>query len=368
MRLAPFPLAALLALSITGCGAQSTTTPAELNQLMSRLSDPQQNWSAAARLQKLGQPAIAALSEHLRQDPFADNYHGNHSPTMKVLEKIGEPAVPRLVAMLTPELLQSRKREDIQYVASITCVLARISPGLTALALIRAIRSEDDRNFRLRTLYALRTTEETPAALNSLLPEIENLLNSASDSWVRVEAANLLARWGADRFKADGERQLLALAADPQPYVRAQAIRALGSLRIQSARDLIKKQSIGADDELKRAVPEALLRLNDPGYVSWIKELMSDKNETMRRWAIQFARDTRNTAFVPNLIERLSDNGWNGSTTSQMVGGKLIETRHTLEDSALEALRALTFQAFGPDPAQWRRWWDTNRTKMRKRS
>ena len=39
----------------------------------------------------------------------------------------------------------------------------------------------------------------------------------------------------------------------------------------------------------------------------------------------------------------------------------MIEVRHTLAEDALDALRRLTFQEFGSNAGEWRRWWETNR-------
>src|SRR5262245_44565832 len=81
---------AILAASIrtmTSLGAFQQDIPA----LLSELANRQTEWKAASQLQKRHAPATAALVSHLRQDAFRDRDHGNHSPTMRVLEKIGEP-------------------------------------------------------------------------------------------------------------------------------------------------------------------------------------------------------------------------------------------------------------------------------------
>ena len=363
--------------------------------LISQLGDPKKDWAAAARLQKLGEPATAALVGHLRQDPFADHYHGNHSPTMKVLEKIGEPALPVLSAALSPPLLQSRKNDDVLYVRSVILVMARITRSLAAQDLLRIAHSAADLNLRTQALGALLGWEEYPGtmsrtsrwescfhafqvyrppcpndsevgsmatALRPMLPDISALLKEASTPGIRLAAAHLLARWGTDDFKRQGERQLIALAADEPSYVRTQAIQALGMLQIRSSSDVLKKQAVNSGEELKRTIAEALFRLGDPGYFALVGELMSSGNEETRRWAIHLARESHNTSFVPLLIDRLQDRGWNGTTTStERAGHKEIVVRHTLAEDALETLHRLTFQNLGPDATQWHQWWEMNK-------
>ena len=89
---------------------------------------------------------------------------------------------------------------------------------------------------------------------------------------------------------------------------------------------------------------------------------MGSSNDDTRRWSIQLARDSHNVSFVPHLIDRLEDQGWNGTTTRQAAPGqKEIVTRGALAGDALEALRRLTFEDLGFDKQRWRRWLDANK-------
>jgi len=178
---------------------------------------------------------------------------------------------------------------------------------------------------------------------------------------VRVAAAHLLARWGADDFKRQGERELLALATG-EPSVRNEAIQALGLLQVRSSTDVLRAQAVDGDEELKRSTADALFRLNDSSYVRMVTGLMNSRNEDMRRWSIQFARASHNAAFVSSLIDRLQDRGWNGATTTRDPGGpKENVIRHTLAEDALEALRRLTFQNLGRNVGSWRQWLEANK-------
>jgi HEAT repeat protein len=394
-------LAKCLAVALVATGCQEPraghevpeSNPAAIDTLISRLGDPHQDWAASARLQKLGQPAIEALVARLRQDPFADYYHGNHSPTMKALEKIGEPSLAVLAAALTP-LLQSTERQDLQYMRSTILVMARINRGRAAESLIRIARSETDPTLRAEALEALLGREGYAAPLSitsrwepcfgpprfrapcpkdpdtvsmtrtlqPMLPEIAALLKEAPTPRIRLASAQILGRWGGDDFKNQGENQLIALVM-AESSVRRQAIQALGMLRVRSSSGVLKKQVAGSDDELKLAIAESLFRLNDPGYFAIVSELMSSKKEDTRRWAIQLARYSHNTAFVPRLIDRLQDAGWNGITTSTWSAGHEENVlHHPLAEDAAEALGRLTFQDFGTNAELWHRWWETNKT------
>src|SRR5207247_3409199 len=110
-----------LLLVLFGCiVAGSSQSAAQRNAsdipaLILQLADRQTEWKAASRLQKLGAPAAAALVARLRQDGFRDRDHGNHSPAMQALEKIGDPAVPAIERALTPALLVSANPEEVRY-------------------------------------------------------------------------------------------------------------------------------------------------------------------------------------------------------------------------------------------------------------
>ena len=373
------------------------STPAELEALVSQMNTDKE-WSASSRLQKLGAPAVAALVAHLRQDPFADRDHGHHSSTMKVLERIGEPALPALADALTPALLQSADADDVRLAASLIMVMARISRSRAAPHLARVARSAVSPELRANALdgmlggeryapplsrpgmwqtcvilyWAYLSGDRCPddaeagsmaAALQPVLPEISAVLGDTSAPDVRLMAAHLLARWGTGTFKSRGERELLTLSGNAPPETRNEAIQSLGMLQVRSSADSLQAQAADADEDRKRAIVEALFRLNHRAYVMSAAELMGSKDDQTRRWSIELARASHDISFVPHLIDHLDDRGWNGVTTTQSPPGqKPIVTRGALADDALEALRRLTFEDLGVDKVRWRRWLETNRT------
>ena len=115
---------------------------AEIDQLVARLQpygDRSGAWSATARLQKVGAPSVNALIAALRRDRHRDD-HGNHSPVMEALEKIGPAAARGLDAAVTSEALKSTSDEDLNLVARAVRVLSRIGvDDGTAATLVRGI-------------------------------------------------------------------------------------------------------------------------------------------------------------------------------------------------------------------------------------
>jgi hypothetical protein len=111
---------AILVIAPACSGSVQRNAPPDIQGLILQLATPKTEWGAASRLQKLGAPAAAALVAHLRRDGFRDRDHGNHSPTMRALEKIGDPAIPEIERSLTPALLESTDPEDTRYVETVS--------------------------------------------------------------------------------------------------------------------------------------------------------------------------------------------------------------------------------------------------------
>ena len=391
MRLWALPWLSVIALACSG--AVQSTTPPDIQALIRQLASPQTEWGAASRLQKLGAPAAAALVAHLRQDGFRDRDHGNHSPTMRALEKIGDPAVAEVERELTPALLGSTDPNDTRHVETAILVLTAIGGSTAAPVLIRvAVSAQEWRGrelafngvagpafaqdqmrpgrpweacLRSESAYACPFDSEAPrvaAVVRPLLGSVRDHMAQEPNPQVRAAAARLLGRWGAGALRSAGEQELLTLAArSDDGYTQEIAIRALGLLGVDAARAVIKSRTPIANGDVKRAAAQALAHLRDDGYLPIAIDLMKATDTYQRAWAIQFAGQSHNVAFVPALIDLLGDPGWNGSTTTTTVGGKEVTTRHTIGEDALTALRRLTFRDFVSDPRPWREWWATHR-------
>ena len=192
-------------------------------------------------------------------------------------EKIGEPAIDEIERGLTPAVLRSTKPEDIQYIETVLRVLISIGGSAPAPVLIRAAIAAHDWQSRelafngvvwpafefipmrpgrpwevcLRTesRYACPFDSEGPrvaAVVKPLLGVVRDHMARESHAQVRAAAAQLLALWGAGELRSAGEKELLTLAARPDDTnTQEAAIRVLGLLGVEAARDVIKTRTAG---------------------------------------------------------------------------------------------------------------------------
>lgn len=320
-------------------GTVHRNPPPDIQALVLQLATPQTEWGAASRLQKVGAPAAAALVAHLRPDGFRDRDHGNHSPTMRALERIGDPAVAEIERSLTPALLGSTDIEAAQYVDTAIRVLRTIGGRAAAPLLIRVAMSAQDSQSRVMAFsgvawpafdfeqfrpggpwevclrseapYACPFNSETPrvaAVVRPLLENVRNHMAQESNAQVRLAAAEVLTLWGVGASRSAGEQELLTLAARPDnAQIQESAIRALGLLSVDAARDVIKGQATGSNRAVKRAAGQALVRLKDEGYVPITIDLMKPPRPWREWWALNRNSDWRThlSRYVEQVVPQL---------------------------------------------------------------
>ena len=162
------PFTAFLALAVALAGCPSATPPPvvppalpgardlPVDDLLAALADPAVSWEAAAELQRRPPgDAAPALVARLRVDPFADLEHGNHSVTMKVLEKLGRPAIPFLDAALDDRSLAGDDDADLVFVVTAVMVMASIDRAAALPTLLRVARACPERGVRIQALFPL---------------------------------------------------------------------------------------------------------------------------------------------------------------------------------------------------------------------
>jgi len=125
---------------------------------------------------------------------------------------------------------------------------------------------------------------------------------------------------GVEALRSAGERELLTLAARPDDdYAQEMAIRALGLLGVDAARDVIKTRTSGRRGSVKRAAAEAPAQAERRRLCAITIDLMkppprtrgipvvrsSTKSTGLRKSAIELAGESHNVAFVPALIALL---------------------------------------------------------------
>jgi hypothetical protein len=125
----------------------------DIRALLVQLANPETEWAAASRLQKLGTPAAAALAANLRQDGYVQGFHGNHSATMRALEKLGESAIPEIERMLPPA--SSSNPNDIRFLQTAIHALAAIGGESVPPILVRLGLTANDERVRETAFYGL---------------------------------------------------------------------------------------------------------------------------------------------------------------------------------------------------------------------
>lgn len=332
-------------------------------------SDRRTEWIAAARLRAFGTPAIDALVEHLRHDQY--DYDHDLSAAMRTLQKIGVPAIEGIDRALTDDLLRGTgtTRDDLGLafdgIRVLTAIGSEAVPVLLRIALSAGHAGLREQAFRAAGWPSFDAEgEDWPwvacidasphhcpfddeparlaARLRPRLGDVRDHLARETDPGARLAAAQLLARWGDGTFRAAGESALLAVVAgDGDERLRAQAIRTLGLLRVDAARDVISARASSASVEITAAAASALARLSDARAAPLTLQLMALKDQTpgtssdgswiagIRRDAIASAGRRGDLAFVPALIDLLDRRDWNGTTSIRIVNGSRMRRAGT---------------------------------------
>lgn len=377
------PLSAPLALALALAGCPSVTPPPAappalpgarnllVDDLLAALAQPTVSWEAAAELQRRPpDDVVPALVAHLRADPFVDLEHGRHSITMKVLEKIGRPAIPFLDSALDDRSLAGNDHPDLVFVVTTVIVLASIDRAEALPTLLRVARTSPERGVRIQALFPLASG--TPpadewdvydpadrnaglrAAVAAHVDALEALV-ADEETYVGVQAAATLVRFGAGDARLRAVQHLAAVPGSAPEWSET----ALWALRDYDGPP-VPDSPLASPTLDPRLGPPALRALRDPRWKDVLLRALADPSEETRRQALELAGRSHETSLVPALIERLSDEGLNGASSSREVDGAVVTVDHVLGETAAEALRQLTFQDLGRDAAAWQAWWETH--------
>jgi len=128
--------------------------------------------------------------------------------------------------------------------------------------------------------------------------------------------------------------------------VRA-AVQALGMFRTHEALESLKTPMHHASPEVRSEVLSALQLQEDPEVFDFLKTMAaSDPSREIRHAAMGQLGRFKGPGTFPFLIDQLKS-----------------ANPDTRQD-ALDTLRQLTGQAFGPRPEAWRRWWQENQKQL----
>jgi HEAT repeat protein len=307
--------------------------------------DPVVRFYAATALVAMGPEAIAPLIDLLRADREADRERG-----IRVLTKIGAPAVEQLIA-----LLQDRKSPgEVRAAAARTLGIIGDARAITPLS--GALRDENaflrqqsalalgvigepalDQLMSMASAALPATREIAIEALGSIHSErslnrviealadqnpgvrssaVKALGNSSSERAVphlmalmrnesgtlKSQAAASLARLGAIALP-----QLISTLKDSQPSIRSLAAESLGEIGSKEAVgpliELIKTDSSGARTE----AIAALGRIGDPSAIEPILALMRGGSVTLRKKSVAALTRFRDPRVVDALVAALTD-------------------------------------------------------------
>ncbi len=230
-------------------------------------------------------------------------------------------------------------------------------------------------------LYLARMTQpEARAALRDLLriekrsmipynPIRMKATSEESDS--RILVAHLIALNGGDPEGLD----LLVKGMDGQPPdVRAATCYALGALRDPKGIPFLKTASASQEIDVARAATQALGMFRTRESLDGLKALLTHPSEEVRSEVLS-ALQLQDDPSVEGLIETMASSDPSNDLRSAALGQLsrfkdpspvpfLIEQLKTKDEAnrqvALDALRQVSGQPYGPRPEEWSRWWQTS--------
>ena len=232
--------------------------------------------------------------------------------------------------------------------------LARMEQPAARAALRQLLRQEQRQMIPYNPIRMKPTTEETDS---------------------RILVAHLIHLHGGD---PEAVKPLLEGAEEQDPDVLTGTCYALGALHEPAAIPFLTIASRHPEMDVARAAAQALSTFNTPEALAALKTLLSHPSEEVRGEVLSGLELHEGPEVIEMLkTVALSDPSTEIRTTaiSQLSRFKdasvvafLIEQLRGRDDAsrqaALAALRALSGQSFGPNPASWTRWWDAHRTSF----
>ena len=288
------------------------------------------HWTDGAEL--VGQGFVAdpvTVRRHVQRamsDLFAGGWR-TFPPVMAALSRIGEPAVPTLIAGLT-------SASDEQARARIAFVLGRIG-GAGAVAALRPMLRDTPGQPRAQAWSALLSIGG-PAAHEALAEWFTD-----AEPGLRAAAATALAQ--VDR--PGREAELVALADDAEGRVRAAAIAALGTIGARTAAGVVARHAGDDDPQVRAAVLTAFAAFGDSAGRMQIGEAFADAEETVRVAAVRAAGNLGADATAWLLAALCDPSDLVRAEAAQALAEAAGEAPDaTVVDNVVEAIAA------GPEP------------------
>jgi HEAT repeat protein len=198
---------------------------------------------------------------------------------------------------------------------------------------------------------------------------------SSEESDSRILVANLIALNGGDPGAVD----TLVEGMDGQPSdVLAGTCYALGALRDPKGIPFLRTATGHRDTEVVRAAAQALGMFHGPEVMAGLASLLTHPSEVVRSEVLS-ALQLQQDPGVADVLEKIATADpspeLRASAISQLSRFKkpspvpfLIDQLKvqdgTTRQAALDALRQLSGQSYGPHPEQWNRWWQESQKSL----
>ena len=225
-----------------------TTAKSAIPALIAAFKRPDEQFSTSTALSQMGQPAIAALSQALRDPDLAIR-----SGALSALGRMGH-AAKSTAPQILPHLKASSSKIQVQAAWALQLMGEEPAPLLPVLMTALKDSQEEIR------LLAIETLGRMGKAAKPAVPLLVAILkdpNPRLDSLVRTKAAEALGQLGETQT-------LIAALQDQKPYVRWRAAYVLGRMGT-AAKPAIPALTIAlqdSDELVQRETKSALKRLN----------------------------------------------------------------------------------------------------------
>jgi HEAT repeat protein len=288
-------------------------------------------------------------------------------PTLSLIGSIGIASVKDPEAVLPIcEMLKSRGKED-KLRPALIWLLGELGDTRAEDVLMEALKKEQNQSLKNSIIIALGQVKSRKA--------VEQLLSLLNDKRTPLECKQIiiesLGNIGDERA-VDGITKYLSVVEGGLCFT---AIKALGRIRSPRSAEVLIPYINDKDINIAYEAKQALWKMGAEAIPVLFRELKKNK-ELSEGIAEIFDKGIKDIKAIPYLLSALKDE--DRMVREFVVMGLVSIGRPSIEPLisflekekdqtalryAASALRAITKQDFGIDPAQWRQWFEENKGK-----
>jgi len=262
------------------------------------------------------------------------------------------------------EMLKSRGKED-KLRPALIWLLGELGDTRAEDVLMEALKKEQNQSLKNSIIIALGQVKSRKA--------VEQLLSLLNDKRAPLECKQIiiesLGNIGDERAIEEIAKYLHIVEGG----LRFTAIKALGKIRSPRSAEVLIPYINDKDINIAYEAKQALWKMGAEAIPVLFRELKKNK-ELSEGIAEIFDKGIKDIKAIPYLLSALKDEDRMlrefALTGLVSIGRPSIEPLISFLEKekdqtalryAASALRAITKQDFGLDPAQWRQWWDENK-------